>query len=380
MVIYRAERTASPLDGSVSWVVVDDNLEFHAEANGYLAALRARDCSINTERVYSSRVALYLSNCEQERIDWRTPSVDALHAFLRWLVTQPVSPRGRSASAPRYRSRGTANAVMTTVCEFLRFGAARGWVPMEVASTLSAPKHLAFAPPGYNVGEDGQFRRIQAKAIRFAVSKPPVQALTDDQVLKLQAVTERPRDRFLVGLLITTGMRVGEALGLRREDMHFLPRATELGCRVSGPHVHVKRRLNDNGALAKSKFERSIPITDEVAGLYADYQHERFELVSDYSDMVFVNLYRPPLGRPMTYSNTKDLFDRLSGRTGFAVRPHMLRHSAATAWIRGGAARDVVQNLLGHVSGSSMEPYLHPTGQDKRDAVEQVATRRKRLQ
>jgi integrase/recombinase XerD len=380
MVIYRAERALSPHDGTVSWVVVDDDLEFHAEANGYLAALRARDCSPNTERVYASRVALYLSNCDRQRIDWRTPSVDALHAFLRWLVTQPVPPRGRSSSAPRYRSRGTANAVMTTVCEFLRYGAARGWVPTEIASTLSSPKHLTFTPPGYNVGEDGQFRRIQARAIRFNVSKPPIQALSDDQVLKLQGVTERPRDKFLVGLLITTGMRIGEALGLRREDMHFLSRATELGCSLRGPHVHVKRRLNDNGALAKSKFERSIPITDDVAGLYADYQHERFELTADNSDMVFVNLYRPPLGRPMTYSNTKDLFDRLSERTGFAVRPHMLRHTAATAWIRGGTPRDVVQDLLGHVSGSSMEPYLHPTGQDKRDAVELVATRRKRSQ
>lgn len=374
--IYRAERALSPLTGSVSWVVVDDDLKLHAEANAYLAALRARDCSPNTERVYASRVALYLSNCDQQRIDWRAPSVDALHAFLRWLVTQPMPRRGRSSSTLRYRSRGTANAVMTTVCEFLRFGAARGWVPTEIASTLSSPKHLAFAPPGYNVGEDGQFRRIQARAIRFAVSKPPVHALTDEQVLKLQAVTERPRDRFLVGLMIATGMRVGEALGLRREDMHFLSRATELGCQLRGPHVHVKRRLNDNGALAKSKFERAIPITDDIAGLYADYQHERFKLISDDSDMVFVNLYRPPLGRPMTYSNTKDLFDRLAGRAGFAVRPHMLRHSAATAWIRGGTPRDVVQDLLGHVSGSSMEPYLHPTGQDKRDAVERVAAQR----
>lgn len=148
-----------------------------------------------------------------------------------------------------------------------------------------------------------------------------MEALTDDQLVKLQAVAERPRDRFLVGLLIATGMRIGEALGLRREDMHFLPRATELGCQLRGPHVHVKRRLNENGALAKSRFERAIPVTDEIAGLYADYQHERFKLVPDDSDMVFVNLYRPPLGRSMTYSNTKDLFDRLAGRAGFTVSP-----------------------------------------------------------
>lgn len=173
-------------------------------------------------------------------------------------------------------------------------------------------------------------------------------------------------------------MRIGEALGLRREDMHFLPRSTELGCQLRGPHVHIKRRANDNGALAKSRFERTVPITDEIADLYADYQYERFRLKADESDMVFVNLYRQPLGRPMSYSNAKDTFDRLADRAGFTVRPHMLRHTAATAWIRVGTPRDVVQNLLGHVSGSSMEPYLHPTSQDTRDAVEQVAALRNR--
>jgi integrase/recombinase XerD len=37
-------------------------------------------------------------------------------------------------------------------------------------------------------------------------------------------------------------MRIGEALGLRREDMHLLPDSRVLGCRHEGPHVHVRRR------------------------------------------------------------------------------------------------------------------------------------------
>ena len=98
MVIYRAERALSPLNGSVSWVVVDDDLDFHAEANGYLAALRARDCSPNTERVYASRVALYLSNCDQQRIDWR-----ALRPFL---AHAPSTPAARGGGGIRAVQRG----------------------------------------------------------------------------------------------------------------------------------------------------------------------------------------------------------------------------------------------------------------------------------
>ena len=186
----------------------------------------------------------------------------------------------------------------------------------------------------------------------------------------------RPRDRFLVALMAVTAMRIGEVLGLRREDMHLLARAQDLGCQVKGPHVHVRRRVNANGALAKSRYPRTIPVTDEVVELYANYQHERYRTQTEDSDMVFVNQFRPPVGRPMTYSNAKDLFDRLTQRLGFQVRPHMLRHTAANSWRRQGVPRDVLQELLGHVSSSSMEPYLHPTDGEKRQAVEKVAALR----
>ncbi len=93
--------------------------------------------------------------------------------------------------------------------------------------------------------------------------------------------------------------------------------------------------------------------------------------------MVFVNLFRAPLGRPMTYPNAKDMFDRLARRAGFVARPHMLRHSAATSWIRSGVQPDVAQHLLGYASPSSMQPYLHATDREKRDAVESTAPRRR---
>jgi site-specific recombinase XerD len=71
----------------------------------------------------------------------------------------------------------------------------------------------------------------------------------------------------------------------------------------------------------------------------------------------------------------KDLFDRLAGECGFPVRPHMLRHSAATRWIEAGVAPDVVQALLGHVAFASTSVYLHAFTERMRAAVEQTATR-----
>jgi integrase/recombinase XerD len=374
---FRAERAVGPDTGSTAWVIIDEEFDLHPEANAYLSALRAMDRSINTERIYAGRIALYLTYCSEHRLDWMSPSLENLAAFLKWLVREPLAPRGPRATVPRFRSKSTANAVMTSVCEFLRFGAAHAWISRAVVERLAEPKFLAFAPPGYDIGEEGQFRRIRARSIKYAVGTEPPQSLAPDQLEQLLTTPMRTRDRFLVALLICTGMRIGEALGLRREDMHFLARTQDLGCNTNGPHVHVRRRLNLNGALAKSRFSRTIPVTNEVVGLYAEYQHDRYDKRAMDSDMVFVNLYRPPLGRPMTYRNAKDLFDRLARSLGFEVRPHMLRHTAATGWIRSGVARDVAQALLGHVSPSSMEPYIHPSEAETRDAVDRVAALRR---
>jgi integrase len=265
---------------------------------------------------------------------------------------------------------------MTVVCELLRFGAAQGWVAMPTVQALAEPRFLLHPPAGLDVGEGDQNRWIRARTIKFAVPDGGFQFLSDDQLETLMSVEKRPRDQFLVALLTMTGMRIGEALGLHREDVHLLARAQEFGCQVRGPHVHVRRRVNTNGALAKSRFPRTIPVTVELAGLYADYQHQRYQTGTDASDMVFVNQFRPPLGRPMTYSNAKDLFDRLSRQLGFPLRPHMLRHTAANSWRRQGVPRDVLQELLGHVSSSSMDRYFHPTDGEKRQAVERVAALR----
>jgi site-specific recombinase XerD len=75
----------------------------------------------------------------------------------------------------------------------------------------------------------------------------------------------------------------------------------------------------------------------------------------------------------MTYRAAKRFFERLAKECGFAVRPHMLRHSAATNWVRAGVDLDVVQRLLGHISPCSTSVYLHARDEDKRRAVEAVA-------
>jgi integrase/recombinase XerD len=369
---FAAERAISPTDGSSSSVVVDDAFTLHHESCEYLASLRFRDRSVNTERVYAGRLALFLTYCAATRLDWHCVTVDDLARFQRWLVTEPLRRRGHGCE-PRFRSSKTANAILTSVCEFLRFASTSGWFPPELVQQLSEPKYLRRGPVGYDFGEDNQCRTVRSRALRLAEVDSPPHFLAPDQITAAMTALPRSRDKLLVAVLAESGMRIGEALGLRREDMHLLASNNVLGCPVHGPHIHVRRRANANGSLAKSRFPRSIPVTADVVDLYADYQFERSEIPEgDSSDFVFVNLYKPPLGEPLRYHNAKKFFERLSRTVGFNLSPHMFRHSAATRWLESGTPRDVVQALLGHVSPASMSVYFHPTNETMRAAVERA--------
>jgi len=366
-VAFRAERAVSPLDGSELWVVLDGELVAHREASAFLRWLQGAGRSPHTIRAYAGRVALFLGWCAAQGVDWRHIELAELARFKHWVEGAPTR-------AGRARSGSTVNAILTAVCELLRFCARTGLIEAAVAERLSEPRWLRFTPPGFDAGESGQFRAVRARALKARAQTPFPEALTRDQADAVLACCRRPRERFMVILLHDTGLRIGEALGLRRCDMHLLPDSRSLGCAVVGAHVHVRHRANPNGALAKSRFPRTVPASDAVLAGYADYQHERVGLVGEEgTEMVLVNLYHEPRGAPMTYRAAKRFFDRLAGECGFAVRPHMLRHSAATNWVRAGVDLDVVQALLGHASLASTTVYLHARDEDKRRAVEAVA-------
>src|SRR5664280_3558287 len=72
----------------------------------------------------------------------------------------------------------------------------------------------------------------------------------------------RLRDRFLFALLWESGIRIGEALGLRHEDLA-----------VAECELTVAPRVNDNRARAKSASPRVIPLGPAVVRLYGDYLH-----------------------------------------------------------------------------------------------------------
>jgi len=198
-------------------------------------------------------------------------------------------------------------------------------------------------------------RPTPTRPMRLRQSRRLPRTLTSEQIITLVEACEHLRDRFLLVLLAETGMRVGQALGLRHAD--FVSHRREV--RI------VPRQDNVNGARAKTLDIATIPISAGLVRLYSAYMFTEYgERDCDY---VFVNLFAAPLGRPLRYQAVHKLVDRLQTRTGIEFTLHMLRHSRATNLLRNGVGVDVVARLLTHRSSSTTsQTYVHLNVDDLR--------------
>lgn len=157
----------------------------------------------------------------------------------------------------------------------------------------------------------------------------------------------------MLTLLRGTGLRIGEALGLRHEDVDARRRL-----------VAVRARSNVNAARAKT-WSRVVPADVELFRLYSDYLHEEHGPLD--CDYVFVSLWGELIGEPMSYASVDRLVRRLRKHIGISFSVHLFRHSYATALLRRGVAAEVVQRLLGHSSVSvTVDTYSHLNIEDAR--------------
>lgn len=131
----------------------------------------------------------------------------------------------------------------------------------------------------------------------------------------------------------------------------------------------VPREDNTNDARVKQLKPRVVPVVDAVFDLYAEYMEVEYGCLD--SDYVFVNLFRPPIGAPMTDTNVHKLVERLRVRSGVEFfAPHVARHTYATRLLRAGVPIEVVAELLGHSSSQTTEmTYSHLTVEDHRNAL-----------
>jgi integrase/recombinase XerD len=374
-VALRSLRIALP-GGVAYWTVVDGEYRVVEVADGFLRDLRfGADRTESTTRLYAGELALFLDWAASSGRDLQR-AADELSRFVLVLRTSAITRRGRGYG--EVRSAGRINHILAVVREFYKHAAAHRTVDTSVIAALYEVGDDRFLPAELRA-EDGALRyrvRPRHKLRATRSSTPPV--AEQEEWEALLGAASCWRDRFLLVLLWFSGLRIGEALGLRRSDLHLMGSATRLGCSVAGAHLHVVPRDNANGAAAKSRRERVVPLAHYVVSYYDLYLGERECCpAANGCDFVFVNLFHEPLGAPMRPGRASQLFASLSTRAGLArrVTPHMLRHAAGSAMMEVGGL-DVTQALLGHSSITSTQIYLHPSHGRQRDAVQRLAAQR----
>lgn len=369
--------------GERYWTVLDEaTWSPVGEADEFLRHVRfGRDQAESTTATYAGGIRLFLTWCGRTGRDWRE-AAGQLGVFMLWLryatldqaeVVVVAGPGQRPVRGPR-----RVNAVLAGVREFLKHEVAVGRLPGQVLGMLYQVADERDLPAQLR-GESSGLRYYAKARHKAAVPREPVDRASDEEVLGLLRACGRARDRLIVLLMARGGLRRGEVVGMRREDIHFLVESTALGCSVTGSHLHVVRRNNSNGAWAKSRRARVVPVDFLIVRAFDQYLVERAVHGDQHSgvansDFVLVNLWRPPLGAPMKPVALNELLVRLSRRAGLdrVVHPHSLRHAFASNVMAAGAAIDEVARLLGHVSLTSTQVYLHPSAERLRAAVDRV--------
>ena len=358
--------------GQRYWTVLDEDLQVVAVADGFLRQQRfGRDGAESTTKAYAHAIALFLRWCAQTGRGWQA-GVERFGLFMTWLAHAGPAASGAETAdtgsgvvlagpgAAPARCPSRINAVLSAVRGMVVHAVAAGQAPAGLVPLLyevAAERDL----PEQARGEDGRMAWRMRARHRLHEPETPVERAGDGDIVALLRACRSARDRLIVLLMARAGLRRGEVCGLRRGDVHLLADSRSLGCRVARAHLHVVRREdNPNGAWAKSRRQRSVPLDFLTVQALDTYEFERMRVPdAAASDFVLVNLFRAPIGAPMRPDAVGELLAAASRRAGLdtAIRPHQLRHAFASNVADSGGGIDVVADLLGHASVSSSQVY-----------------------
>ena len=218
-------------------------------------------------------------------------------------------------------SKVTQNYHLIALRSFLKFCAKRGWEAMP------------------------------ADKIELArVSRPQVTFLTPEELDRLASQPAADslvgtRDRAIIELLFSSGLRVSELVGLDRD------------------HINLSRR--EFMVRGKGQKDRPIFISDQAAGWIQKYLDKR----QDNARPLFIRYSGSKKAdnsgnfarlTPRSVQRMVARYARLAGITKH-VSPHTLRHSFATDLLMNGADLRSVQAMLGHSNISTTQIYTHVT-------------------
>ena len=188
-----------------------------------------------------------------------------------------------------------------------------------------------------------------AKDLPVYIRQKEMEEVLDEKPFADESFASK-RDRLIVLMLYSTGMRRAELIGLRDAD--------------------VDASKGELKVLGKRNKERVIPFGDELKEAIGRYREERARFTGqDHTEMFFV---RREEGLPIYPSLVERAVKKeLTGHSRASrLSPHTLRHSFATDMLNNGADLSAVQQLLGHRSLATTQVYTHITYRDLKQNYE----------
>ena len=250
----------------------------------------------------------------------READTERIKSFLAFLGTQSYS-------------KSTVARKLATLRSFYKFCLRRGYVKAHPLATIRTPKQEKRLP-----------KFLELDQISKLLSTP------DDRTL-LGA-----RDRAMLELLFSTGVRVSELVDLNFAEVDFEGQAI----RVRGKGK--KQRTTPVGATALAAVQKYLQLRR------ADSRSASFD-----QNAVFVNKH----GQRLSTRSVRRKLDKYLLQCGLdpCISPHTLRHSFATHMLNNGADLRSVQELLGHQSLSTTQVYTHLTTQRLKAAYDEAHPR-----
>jgi len=183
----------------------------------------------------------------------------------------------------------------------------------------------------YEYFKDSKMQTDKIEAPKLRKTLPIV--LSREEIRKLILKAPNEKARMIVTLLYSTGMRVGELISLKWDDLQ-----------------------DDEGLIwvrkGKGRKDRQVPLSKKTQEELARYK-QRF----GQSSYVFEGQY----GGPYSSRSVNAYINRMTIRAGIRkkVTAHTLRHSFATHLLDSGIDLRYIQKLLGHTSSKTTEIYTH---------------------
>jgi len=241
----------------------------------------------------------------------------------RWAGVDRLAVRGYLAQAARRgHSKRTMARTLSALRTFYRFLNLHHGIevnPARAAGTPKAEKHL----PGY-LDRGAMDRLFELAQARSAANTLPGR-----------------RDRAILELFYSTGMRLSELVGLDLDDLDLV-----------GDQVRVR---------GKGRKERLLPVGRPAVSALRGYLPRRDEVLRDAKTpdrrAVFVSVRGRRLTARAVQLIVRGFLDAVS--EGQDVSTHSLRHSFATHLLDAGADLRAVQELLGHASLNTTQIYTH---------------------